>query len=102
MGILHRQIQQVRPGKWEDLHAIDKRFDVVERRLGFPANKRRYRCYFGTHTLDTLIVEYEWESMAAMEVAFAKAMADPEWLSLGTEVETIIESNQMELYMPLP
>ena len=102
MSILHRQIQQVRPGKWDDLHEIDKRFDVVERRLGFPANKKRYRCYFGAHTLNTLIVEYEWESMAAMEATLVKAMADPEWQSLGAEVETIIKSNQMELYMLLP
>lgn len=102
MSVLHRQIQRVRPGKWADLEEIDKRFDVVERRLGFPGNKRRYRCYFGTHTVDTIVVEYEWESMAAIEAAYGKAMADTEWQSLAAEVETIIKSNQMELYMPLP
>jgi hypothetical protein len=101
MKVLHRQIQHVRSGKWAELEAIDKRFDAVESRLGFPANKRRYRCYFGTHTLDTLIVEYEWESLSAMEAAFEAAMADPEWQALSAEVEGILVDNQMELYAPL-
>jgi hypothetical protein len=39
MKVLHRQIQHVRSGKWAELEAIDKRFDAVERRLGFPDNK---------------------------------------------------------------
>ena len=102
MKVLHRQIQHVRPSMWAELEAIDKRFDAVERRLGFPANKRRYRCYFGTHTLDTLIVEYEWESLAAMEATFARAMADPKWQALSAEVTSILQDNQMELYATLP
>jgi hypothetical protein len=102
MRILHRQIQQVRPGKWAELEAIDKKFNAVESRFGFPTNKKRYRCYFGSHNLNTLIVEYEWESFAAMEAAFEKAMADPEWQALSAEIESIIKSNQMELFAPMP
>ena len=79
MKILQRQIQHIHPEKWADLEAIDKRFDAVERRLGFPTNKRRYRCYFGTHDMNTLIVEYEWESLATMEAVLEQAMVDPEW-----------------------
>jgi hypothetical protein len=102
MKVLHRQIQQVRPGKWAELEEIDARFNALERRLGFPSNKKRYRCYFGTHNTDTLIVEYEWESMAAMEATLEKAMADPEWQALSDEVMSIIKSDQMELYAPMP
>ena len=102
MKVLHRQIQQVRPGKWAELEEIDKKFNAVESRLGFPPNKKRYQCYFGGHDMDTLIVEYEWDSLAAMETAFEKAMADPEWQALGAEVASIIKSNRMELYAPLP
>lgn len=102
MKILHRQIQHVRPDKWAELQEIDKRFDAIEGRLGFPGNKRRYRCFFGSHTMDTLIVEYEWESLATMEAASERAMADPEWQALSEEVMSILKDNQMELYMPLP
>jgi hypothetical protein len=102
MNVLHRQIQHVRPGKWAELEAIDERFNAVERRLGFPDNKRRYRCYFGGHDINTLIVEYEWESMAALEAAYERAMADPEWQALSEEVTPLLQDNQMELYAPLP
>jgi hypothetical protein len=101
MKILQRQIQQVRSGKWEALEEIDARFNEVESRLGFPPNKKRYRCYFGTHDLSTIIVEYEWDSFTALETAYEKAMADPEWQALGVEVESILKSTQMELYAPM-
>jgi len=101
MKILQRQIQQVRPDKWAELEEIDKKFNAVESRLGFPPNKKRYRCYFGGHNIDTLIVEYEWDSLADMEAVYEKAMADPEWQALAAEILSVIESTQMELYAPL-
>jgi hypothetical protein len=99
--IVERQIQQVRPGKWAELEAIDKKFNTVESRLGFPP-KRRYRCYVGGHNTNTLIVERQWESLAAMEAAYEKVFADPEWQALVAEIDSIVESNQYELYAPLP
>ena len=102
MTILQRQIQQVRPGKWAELEEIDKKFNAVESRLGFPPNKKRYCCYFGGHNTNTLIVEYEWDSLAAMEAVYEKAMADPEWQALAAKVGPVIQSMQMELYAPLP
>jgi hypothetical protein len=102
MKVLQREIQQIYPGKWEELEEIDARFNAVESRLGFPGNKKRYRCYFGAHDASTIIVEYEWDSLAAMEAAYEKAMEDPEWQALAAEVESIVKSNQMELYAPMP
>lgn len=101
MICVERLIQQVRPDKWAELEAIDARFNNVEGRLGFPP-KRRYRCYFGGHNADTLIVERQWESLAALEAAYEKAFADPEYQALGAEVMSIIATNQAELYAPLP
>ena len=103
MKVLQREIQQIRRGKWAELEELDKKFNEVERRLGFPANKRRYRCYFGGHDVNTIAVEYEWENLAAMEAAYESAMADPEWQALGAELEaSILKSNHMELYVPMP
>jgi len=48
MICIERHIQKIRPGKWGELEAMDKKWNTVESRLGFPA-KRRYRCYIGGH-----------------------------------------------------
>ena len=101
MLFLERSIQQVRSDKWPELEAIDKKFNAVESRLGFPP-KKRYRCYVGGHDTNTLIIERQWESLAKMEAAYEKAFADPEWQALGAEVVTIVKSDQNELYVPLP
>ena len=97
---LERQIQQIRPGKWAELEALDQKFNTVESRLGFPT-KRRFRCYIGGHHNNTLIIEREWESLAAMEATYMKIFADPEWQTLSGEFDTISESTQMELYLAL-
>jgi hypothetical protein len=101
MICVERLTQQIRPDKWAELAALDAKYSAIENRLGFPP-KRRFRCYFGSHTTDTLVVERQWASLAAMETAYDTAVADPEWQALGTEALAIIASNQYELYAPLP
>jgi len=100
MVIVERLIQQIRPGKWAELEALDQKFNVIESRLGFPP-KKRYRCYVGGHNTDTLIVERQWPSLAAMEAAYEKAFADPEEQALSAEGMGIIKSTQYELYAPM-
>jgi len=101
MVVVERLIQQVRPDKWAELEALDTKYNIVERRCGFPA-KRRYRCFVGGDHTNTLIIERQWESLAAMEAAYEKALADPEWQVLGAEGVLIIKSDRHELYAPLP
>jgi hypothetical protein len=97
---LERQIQQIQPGKWAELDTIDQKFNTIESRLGFPA-KRRFRCYIGGHTNNTLVIEREWESLAAMESAYMKGFTDPEWQALNGQFEIISESTQVEVYLVL-
>jgi hypothetical protein len=101
MVTIERIIQQVRPDKWAELEEIDKKYNAVEGRLGFPP-KKRYQCLTGSHDTNTLIVERQWASMAAMEATYEKAFADPEHQALGKEGTSIIKSIHWELYMPLP
>ena len=102
MVTIERMIQQVRPDKWAELEKIDKKYNAVEGRLGFPP-KKRYQCLTGSHEVNTLIVERQWASLAAMEATYEKAFADPEHQALQKELLTsIIKSAHMELYMPLP
>jgi hypothetical protein len=101
MIAIERMIQKVRPGKWAELEEIDKKYDAVESRLGYPP-KKRYPCAMGGHDHNTLIVERQWDSLAAMEAAYEKAFADPELQALNEEVTSIVKSTQMEVYTPLP
>lgn len=97
---LERQIQHIRPGKWEELEVMDQNFNKVESRNGFPA-KRRLRCYIGGLTNNTLVIERDWESLAAMEAAYMKVFMDPDWQALSAPLDAIVESNQTEVYFVL-
>jgi hypothetical protein len=97
---LERMIQQIRPDKWAALEELDKKYDAIERGLGYPP-KRRYRMLFGRNTTNTLIIEREWESMAAMETAMMKAMALPEYQALGVEGSDIVPDLTWEIYLVL-
>ena len=101
MVVVERLIHQVRPDQWAELDALDKKYHAVESRYGFPT-KRRYRCFVGSDNTNALIIERQWESMAALEAAYEKVFADPEWQALGDEGAAIIESDRHELYAPLP
>ena len=75
MVILERDVQHIYPDKWDELNAIDGEFNQIESGLGFPA-KKRFQLLIGADEVNTLIVERQWPSMAAMEAAYEKAMAD--------------------------
>ena len=97
MKILERQIQKVAPGAWAKKLAIEKRFDEMEARLGFP-HTRRYRGFVGPLDAMTRINEREWSSLAAMEAVMTKAMADPDYRDLLTHREGVILSDVYEIY----
>jgi hypothetical protein len=101
MIVIERMVQQIRQDKWAELEAIDKKYNVVEARLGFPA-KKRMRSLSGSYDMSTLVIERQWSSMAAMEAAYEKTMTDPEYQALGMESNPIIKNIHWELYMPMP
>ena len=101
MIIIERMIQQIRPDKWAELEVLDKKYNVAEARLGFPP-KKRYSCLTGKYEMNTLIIERQWPSLAAMEAAYEKTMTDPGYQALGKESASIIKSSHEELYMPMP
>jgi hypothetical protein len=101
MKVLERQVQQIHLGKWAELESLNAKYEAIESGVGFPP-KKRYRHYIGGHNFHTLIIEYEWESLAAMEEAYEKVFANPEWCALEAEAASIMDSVQVELYAPLP
>jgi hypothetical protein len=101
MIAIERMTQKVFPGKWAELEKIDKKYDVVEKRLGFPP-KKRYQCMIGCHDTNTIIIERQWESLAVMEATYEKAFADPELQALGVEIASIVKHSRVDVYTPLP
>jgi hypothetical protein len=93
--------QKVIRGKRAELDELNRRWREVDKRLGLPP-EQQYSCMYGARDGGTLLLLREWESMAAIEEAYAKMMADPEIAELMTEANDIIESTQWELYYPSP
>ena len=100
MIVIERMIQKVVPGKWAALEAVDKKFDALESRVGFPA-KKRFQCIIGSHDSNTLVIERQWPSLAVMEATYDKVMGGPEYQALSAELVGIVESSQIEVYMQL-
>jgi hypothetical protein len=98
MKIMERLIQKVDRSQWAKKIAIEKRYEPVEARLGFPPS-RRYRAYIGSQDTNTRVIERDWSSLQTFLVTIEKAMADPEYQALGAEQIGIVLSNQVELYI---
>ena len=98
MRIMERLIQKVDRSQWAKKIAIEKRYEPVEARLGFPP-ARHYRAYIGSNDTNTRVIERDWSSLGAFLTTIEKAMADPEHQALGAEQVGIVLSNQVELYM---
>ena len=82
--IIWRQIQKIKPDKWDALEKLEKKFIEVEKRLGFPTEtKKRYRALIGSEGVNTLIIDYHWDSMAKMEKVYTKAFLDPDYQKLS-------------------
>jgi hypothetical protein len=96
MKVLERMVQKI--GDWEKIDEMDQKHNAIESNYGFPT-KRRYRALAGPHTMDTLIIEREWDSMAAMEEAFTRLMADAKYQALSSSYPGVVVSSQWELYM---
>jgi hypothetical protein len=101
MIILERQIQHIYPDKMPALEALDAEFNKVESRFGFPS-KKRYLLLAGPDEINTLVVERQWPSMAAMEATWEKVMADPDWQAVYAKSMGTIRDNRWELYRVIP
>ena len=101
MIVLERLTQKVHNGKWAELEKLEKKFNTLEAGFGFPP-KKRYQYIAGSHAMNTLIIERQWDSLAKMETAYAEAFANEDYQKLSQETISVIKSNQMELLTPLP
>ncbi len=99
--VIMRLIQRVANGKWDDLEEIDKKCSELEDELGYPP-KKRYRSLFGAYDNNVLIIEREWQSLSKIEKSMTKGFLDPELTKLYEKLDSIIEWQKTELYVPHP
>jgi len=96
-----REIQKIRPDGWQELEELEQRWEALERRAGYPDTKRRYRAYSAADDTNTLVIEIEWDSLAAMEAANEKLAQDPEMDELVAATDPVVQSIRMEFYTVL-
>lgn len=101
MAVLHVNIQHIYPDKWAELEVFEKKIAALEAKHGYPP-KRRYTLVSGADEYNTLVIAYEWESLEALEKAFAKLSTDPEIIKMGPESNSIIKDTRVELYQTRP
>lgn len=99
MIVIERMVQKIYPGKYAELRVLDERYDAIEKGLGFPP-KKRYWSISSVHDSNTLILERQWPSMAAMETAYEKSYASPDIQALQAEGHGIVKSSRIELFTP--
>jgi hypothetical protein len=91
MKVMERRIQTLEKGKWDVYWAKEQKWEALENRLGgFPAKRH-------TRPISNHVWERDWESFAAMEVAYGKEGADPETQGLS-KVPSAIADECIELY----
>jgi len=99
--VIMRLIQRVANGKWDELEEIDKKYNVIEEKLGFPP-KKRFRSFSGAYDFNVIIIEREWQSFSKMEKDVTNYFLDPELAKLGKKLESIIDWAKTEFYIPHP
>jgi hypothetical protein len=103
MKVLYRVVQHIYTDKWAELEVYEKEVTELEAKYNFPLEtKKRYRMLSGPDNLDTLNVEYEWESLAAFEAGMEKLMADPSFPEINVKGLPIVKDMSIELFWVLP
>jgi len=99
--VIMRLIQRVANGKWDELEELDKKCNEIEDKLGYPP-KKRYRSLSGAYGNNVIIIEREWQSLSKMEKVMTKGFLDPDLAKLDKKLDSIIEWQKTELYVPHP
>jgi len=102
MKVMARTIMKAVPGKMAELVELEKKHMAIANRVLGISGRCYRRISGGGDTMNTVIVEGEFDSLAAFEAHPQKMGADPEMQALMPKYEGVIESMEVEFYMPVP
>jgi len=102
MKVMVRSIFRFLPGKMaEGMKLEEQHMAIAKRVLGIST-----RCYRrisgGGDSTRTIICDAEFDGLAAFEAHPMKMGADPEMQKLIPELEAVLDSLEVEIYMPIP
>jgi hypothetical protein len=100
MKVIMRTIIKVVPGKMAEYMQLEEERRAFASRLGLPPEKR-YSCLSGD-SAHTIVYEYEYDSLAAMEALLEKMFASPERQTLMAKYDPCVVSHENEVYTPMP
>ena len=102
MKVMARTIMKAVPGKMAELVELEKKHMAIANRVLRISGRCYRRISGGGDTMNTVIVEGEFDSLAAFEAHPQKMGADPEMQALMPKFDAVIESLEVEFYMPMP
>ena len=100
MKIQERLVQTIQAGKWAALEDLDKVLAPIETRHGFPP-KRRFQCVSGVYPAGVLVIERDWDSLAAAEAGWVSVMNDQEYIKATSDFGSVVASMTREFFMSL-
>lgn len=93
---------KVLPGKMEEALKLEKKHMAIANRVLGISPRIYQRISGGGDILRTIIIEAELDSLAAFEAHPMKMGADPEMQELSPKLGAILDSLEVEIYMPIP
>jgi hypothetical protein len=102
MKVMVRTIMEAVPGKMTEALELEKKHMAIANRVLGISGKCYRPLSGGGDTMNTIIVEGEFDSLAAFEAHPQKMGADPEMQALMPKFEKVIESMEVEFYIPVP
>jgi hypothetical protein len=102
MRVMARTIMKAVPGKMAEAVELEKKHMAIANRVLGISGRCYRRISGGGDTMNTIIIEGEFDSLAAFEAHPQKMGADPEMQALLPKYEGVIESMEVEFYMPMP
>ena len=102
MKVMARTIMKAVPGKMAVAMELERKHMAIANRVLGISGRCYRRISGGGDTMNTIIIEGEFDSLAAFEAHPQKMGADPEMQALLPKYEGVIESMEVEFYMPMP
>jgi hypothetical protein len=102
MKVMVRTVMKAVPGKMAEAMELERKHMAIANRV-LGVSGRFYRPLSGGgDTMNTIIIEGDFDSLAEFEAHPQKMGADPEMQALMPKYEGVIESMEVEFYMPMP
>jgi len=102
MKVMVRTIMKAVPGKMAELMELEQKHTAIANRVLGISGKCYRPLSGGGDTMNTIISEGEFDSLAAFEAHPEKMGADTEMQTLMPRFDGVIASMDVEFYIPMP